>query len=252
MKRARISLALALTVLSALTYACGNTRNGTADVDAATDAGPDALADAPLDLAVAPIPLACPPRTPAPPRTYAPPAPLHQGACDHDDAYSLLRCFVSNPQGRDCVGEHPRDVRVDSGCGRCMFTDVDASEYGPIIVDGRSARLNVGGCLERVTSSIDAGCAGEFNALEECAISACQHCYDEDASQSDSEACLVAARSGPCSALAIGPVCARAALGDAAPACQLTGDFVARATVLVDLFCGASPDAGSVDGSASD
>lgn len=250
MTRARITLALALPAVSGLIYACGTTRGDAADV--ALDAGPDGALDAPLDLAVAPIALACPPRDPAPPRTYAPPAPLYQGVCDHDDAYSLLRCFVSNPQGRDCVGEHPRDVRVDSGCGRCMFSDVDASEYGPIIVDGRSARLNVGGCLERITSSIDAGCAGELNALEECAISACQHCYDEDASQVASEACLVAARGGPCSALAIGPVCARAALGDAAPACQLTGDFVARATVLVDLFCGARPDAGGSDAAGSD
>lgn len=249
MKRLRLVGVIAVGAAASTAYACGTTSTGTE-----ADAGViDAALDSPLDLAVPPIALACPPLSPVSARTFSPPAPLHQGLCTDDITYSLIRCFVRNPAGRDCVGSTPREIAIDSACGRCIFTDVDASLSGPIIVDGRSARLNVGGCIQRVTGSIDAGCAGELTRFEECAMSACQHCYDEDASVAEAEACLSAARRGPCAPLSTGPECLNANVGDAASTCQIAGDFASRATALAILFCGTAPSLdASADALASD
>lgn len=250
-------------VAAALAAAMGCSAAGNAVDPSGADAGvPDAgaldaappvsvldgsvLDDAALDAESADAngTLACPPGdvsafTPS----WKPPKPLHAGTCSLADAERTVDCaFDPNAKQSECDA-----FFADAGssaCTLCVLTDDFDTSYGPIVMHGAYAALNLGGCIAQTSGDTSAtSCGAKVQAISACQQFACTACPDPSTSakaMADYLKCQSAALTTACGAYAKAGGCADALIapdGSAEICASGKNTFLDRARVLARLFC---------------
>jgi hypothetical protein len=211
----------------------------------ATDAGaptPDA-GTAPADASIT-----C---APASVQGYVPrwtPPKSPQSVCTLGELTSYGACLDSSgPSSAACADWSGADASASAACQACV-ADSKATDpaWGPIVLvgtNGSDRQLNVSGCLAIVLHDSGSGCAGSYQALQECESAACaDNC--QGASTADLRTCIQEADAVGCSNYLAPAACIYDA-GTAAEECFGTGQptFGQRFAAMAAVFCAAS-DAG--------
>jgi hypothetical protein len=99
-------------------------------------------------------------------------------ACTLDQITSYGDCIDSgNSQSSACAPWYGADGATSSPCMSCL-ADSKATDaaWGPMVdvgTSGSDRQINVSGCMAIILSDNGSGCAGSFQALEECESAAC-------------------------------------------------------------------------------
>lgn len=261
MKRAGRLRAGAMALVTATAMGCSATGNGIVsdggasadaadasrvDVEAAppADAAPmdDGAVDASADDAGSA--LACPPGSVAAfTPTWKPPKPLHSGACSLADAELTVDCAF-DPNAKQSTCDALFADAGSSACTLCVLTDDFDTSYGPIVMHGAYAALNLGGCIAQASGDTTASsCGAKVQAIAECQQFACTACPDPSTSakaMSDYLKCQSSALTTACGAFAKAGSCADPLIapGGSAEICASgKNTFLDRARVLARLFC---------------
>jgi hypothetical protein len=120
---------------------------------------------------------------------WADPVGRATGACtvkQIDDYY--LQCQDPSATLSTCQAYQ----QANSSCYKCLFTPVQANRFGPLIDQGRTSYVNIGGCVA-VFEPCNLDCAKAMNAFQQCSGAACDpYCNDVASAIScgqDSENC---------------------------------------------------------------
>jgi len=170
------------------------------------------------------------------------------GACSSDEVAALAKYYGEQNPANLSVADWA--ATVSETCAACVFTDHDAEEWGPLLVeDDAFAGVNRGGCIE-IQSKSEA-CGRAYEQAITCMTVTCL-----PPAQGGSSTCSTPRETNECitDAVTMGP-CAEAyasakrecgaALGDYEKACgpKTEGEYGFEATI--PAHCGGSaPDAG--------
>jgi hypothetical protein len=135
-------------------------------VDAPPDAR-DASSDAPRR--------ACPNDLSAFDAAWHPPTPFYQARCTHAQIDGFLAaCLAVTATSATCAA-----FRAGSGadCANCVASAPTDPTYGPVVLRGSGATLELSGCIANADRS-DAGaaCAAAYQKADECDWYACDNC----------------------------------------------------------------------------
>jgi hypothetical protein len=179
--------------------------------------------------------------------TWTPPkAPV--AACTQGQISSYVACLTSgDPTSAACA---PWTAGADGGqnasCLGCIAPEPSTDKtWGPIVlVDGSDFQINVSGCLAIVLHDNGSGCAGNFQALQECEAAACAaNCQGGSATALAD--CTRAADTGGCSNYLAAASCVGGDSGAAAVACVAPGGtFAQRFANVATIFCLDTGDGG--------
>jgi hypothetical protein len=135
------------------------------------------------------------------PRWTPPKAP--ESACTQAELASFGACLDSSgPTSAACLAWNGADASTSSACKSCV-ADSKATDpaWGPLVdvgTNGSDRQLNVSGCLAIVLHDTGSGCAGSYQALQECESAACaDNC--QGASTADLRTCIQEADAVGCS-----------------------------------------------------
>lgn len=253
------ALALSLGLLAAA-YGCATSDNApSTSADGGSDAGDpdtttsvgdaaseadDAVADTDAGAVDAGSTLACPPSaavgfTP----TWKPPKPLHTGACTRDQAATVVDCAF-DPSAKPAMCEDFFGDAGNSACMLCVLTDDFDTSYGPLVMHGVYAALNLGGCIAALAGDTSAtGCGAKVQAISECQRAACTGCPDPSTGAqalSDYLKCQQEALSTVCLGYVDAGGCADPLIapdGAAETCASGANTFLDRARHLAHVFC---------------
>ena len=131
-----------------------------------------------------------------------------------------------------------------SACTLCVLTDDFDTTYGPIVMHGAYAALNLGGCIAQTSGDTSAtSCGAKVPAISECQEFACTSCPDPSTTSkamTDYLKCQGAAMSSVCKSFVTAGSCADALIAPdgSAEICASGGNtFLDRARALARLFC---------------
>ncbi|MFO0668493.1 MAG: hypothetical protein U0235_02540 [Polyangiaceae bacterium] len=250
--------------VAALLAAFGCSASGNA-IQGVADGGADASADAPLDVTAATSddgaalddaavdagvvddassPLACPPGSVAAfTPTWKPPKKLHAGVCSLAEAELTVDCAF-DPNAKQSTCDAYFADAGSSACTLCVLTDDFDTTYGPIVMHGAYAALNLGGCIAQTSGDTSAtSCGAKVQAISECQEFACTSCPDPSTTSkamTDYLKCQGAAMSSVCKSFVTAGSCADALIAPdgSAEICASGGNtFLDRARALARLFC---------------
>jgi hypothetical protein len=173
------------------------------------------------------------------PKWTPPKAP--QAACTQADLKSYGDCLDANDDtSAACAPWFGADASASSTCKTCV-ADSKATDpaWGPLVdvgTSGSDRQLNVSGCLAIVLHDTGSGCAGSFQALQECESAACaDNC--QGTSTSALTSCIQQSDSGGCSNYLASSACIYDA-GSSAQACfPSQGTFGQRFAAIAAFFC---------------
>jgi hypothetical protein len=251
-----------LVVLASTLAACAASGSAvTTPADGGSDAASDAHAEVQGDAALdddsandaaatdadaldAGSTLACPPGSVAAfAPTWKPPKPLHATACSPAEAELNVNCAF-DPSSNPSVCDAYLADASSSNCTLCVLTDDFDTTYGPLVMHGAYADLNLGGCIAQASGDTSAtGCGAKVQAIGQCQAFACSACPDPSSgtkAMNDYLACLSAAMSTVCKDYVKAAACADALIAPdaAAEVCASGGNtFLGRARALAQLFC---------------
>ena len=182
--------------------------------------------------------------------SWTPPTKFHQGKCVDKQIRELVACYFDAPgKPSNCP-----EILKEQDCTACLFTSSVLAQAGPLVIEGKSARLNVPGCIATFEGDVsDKSCGAKYKAAADCALAACaDNCPGEDAAAVAARtACAKQSLTTVCKSFADAAACSDDLLASdgKAAACAAGNDFVESAVVLGKLFCGQSAtDAGAPDG----
>jgi len=209
--------------------------DGAAPDDAAGDAG--AVDDGGSTLA-------CPPGNVASfTPTWKAPKKLHAGVCSLAEAELTVDCAF-DPNAKQSTCDAYFADAGSSACTLCVLTDDFDTTYGPIVMHGAYAALNLGGCIAQTSGdTAPTSCGAKVQAISECQEFACTSCPDPSTSakaMSDYLKCQSAAMSSVCKSYVTAGSCADALIAQdgSAEICASGGNtFLDRARALARLFC---------------
>ena len=174
-----VALAFPLVALLACTASSSSTTPDGGAADGSL-AGPDTGAPPPADAGVPSVDAAakC---APANVQGYVPrwtPPKAPQSACTQAELAAYGACLdTNNPSSSACLAWSGADASTSAACRSCV-ADSKATDpaWGPLVdvgTNGSDRQLNVSGCLAIVLHDSGSGCAGSFQALQECESAAC-------------------------------------------------------------------------------
>jgi hypothetical protein len=266
---ARIALALPLAALFA-GGGCSSSNSPPNVSDTSEDASSSAhdgsfpLYDAGLPLTEADGGSSC---APANVQGYVPswvPPKTPVAACTTGDLTAYGACLDSgDATSAACTAWSNPGAATTSACRACVADSKETDPaWGPLVDVGSTGavrQLNVSGCLSIVLHDTGAGCAGSFQALQECESAACaDDCRGETSAAL--AACVDAADNGGCSGYLSPAACIYDA-GAAGDVCfgPSQGTFGQKFAAVAAVFCvgtdaGTAPelDAGSSPPTGSD
>lgn len=171
------------------------------------------------------------------------PAPFGQGRCSATQVDALLCLFDAAADPTSCNDLF--DDAANQDCVECIYTDSNASQRGPVVIDGNFGTLNVAGCIANATGNVTAsGCGAKVQASDECTAAACDPTcpldeYDDTSFELYSR-CREEAESQGCAAFANAATsCSDATTqpGGVAAVCVNGSDFLDNLSVIAKLFC---------------
>lgn len=197
-----------------------------------------------LDGAGPTKPLACPPGSVANfSPTWKPPKALHAAACSVPQSQLAVDCAF-DPSTKPAACDEFFGDAGNSACMLCVLSDDFDTTYGPVVMNGVYAVLNLGGCIAALSGNTAASsCGAKVQAITECQQHACKGCPDPAAggkALSDYLECQKAASSTVCSSYVSAASCADPLIqpGGVAAACaEGNNAFLDRAHALARLFC---------------
>jgi hypothetical protein len=126
-----------------------------------------------------------------------------ESACTQGQLTSYGNCLDSNDStSAACAPWFGEDASANSTCKACV-TDSQSTDpaWGPMVdvgTSGSDRQINVSGCLAILLHDSGSGCAGSFQALQECESAACaNNC--EGASSAALATCIEDSDNGGCS-----------------------------------------------------
>lgn len=167
------------------------------------------------------------------------PPKAHPGACTTEqiaDEYAL--CV--NPKTYDeqaCQASHAGAAAVI--CLDCLYSTLVADESQAILLlDGRNALANVGGCIALLDGdSSDTGCGALTQAADICAIAVCDAACPEGVASAEFNGCWARAITGACVKYSSVAQCREQPRYSRCVHQAFQDYFV----TVADLFCGAGP-----------
>jgi hypothetical protein len=209
------------------------------------EAGAEAAACVPFAPPDGGSPLACPPADAGTcaavslkdfaPHWIPPHAPM--SACTSSQISMLVTCLDSTTTACNNFLNDAANVP----CIQCMFSDLNAGSYGPILLDNDVDILNVPGCIA-LTQPCQMACAYVSQAIQQCHYAACASCPLDSAGLTGFQACTDVADTCSCMPEAVSNNACSSALADTASAgCFPLVTFNAAAEFAGKVFCGAGP-----------
>ncbi len=173
--------------------------------------------------------------------TWTPPkAP--QSACTQADIDAYAACLdADDASSAACTSWGGADASTSSACRSCLADSKGTDPaWGPLVDVGSSGsvrEVNVSGCMSIVLHDTGAGCAGSFQALQDCESAACaDDCRGETTDALAS--CIALADATGCSNF-VGPAACIYDAGIAAAGCfgPAQGTFGERFAAVAAVFC---------------
>jgi hypothetical protein len=233
-----------LAVVGCLSSASSATDGGAPDASTQGDDG----AVAPGDAGVVPpadgTTSTCAPASVASyvPKWTPPKAP--QAACTKGQITAYAACIASgNPGSAACAPL--ADSGANAACLSCVATSTGTDpSWGPLVlIAGSDLQINISGCLAIETGDTGSGCAGNFQALQECEAAACAANCQGQAS-SALALCTSQADNAGCSNYLAPAACVSDA-GTGTSACiSASGSFADKLAAVTSVFCLAAGDGG--------
>jgi hypothetical protein len=245
-----IALAFPLVVAAVALAACSSSSTpaiGGLDAGPTFDASPTPVADGAAPATDAPSGTdAASTCSPGNVKSYVPkwtPPKAPQSACSQDELTSYGNCLDSNDStSAACAPWFGEDASASSSCKTCVADSKSTDPaWGPIVdvgTAGSDRQLNVSGCLAiALPDPTGSGCAGSFQALQECEAAACaDNC--QGASSTALGSCISGADTNGCSNYLTPAQCIYDA-GATASQCfgPAQGTFGQRFAAVAAVFC---------------
>lgn len=173
--------------------------------------------------------------------SWVAPATLHQNKCTAANVALAVQCMFDTTANQTTCDAFTQNA-TNKPCMDCIFTQQGVGTPGPILVSSTSGRVNIAGCVARMTSDVSStGCGAKFDAANQCSAYACEpNCTDtSSAGLSELQQCEQDALNGGCSTYNTAASCVDTVTqsGGAAEACANGNTFLDLATNVAKLFC---------------
>lgn len=170
------------------------------------------------------------------------PKTLHASSCTAANAEKAVDCMF-DPNADQTLCDAFNNDSANQACIQCVYTDKSSATYGPLILEGSFASLNLAGCIARLSNdTTSTSCGAKVQALSQCRDAACASCPDPSVDQTsfdNYQQCQTDSEASECATYANAISCADslAGPGGVAEQCVSGASFLANARTLAKLFC---------------